>query len=133
MKTRLLNFVALIVGLSAGVGGALLLSSHSTSSADACRLSTSGAKHYAITISGSKAAPELVHGKLCDTLTITNQDDIAREIAFGPHDHHVAYDGVAEQVLRQGQSLKVTLNQTGTFHWHDHLHDSVQGNFTASP
>lgn len=69
---------------------------------------------------------------MCDTLTFTNKDAIAREIAFGPHEHHVPYDGVAERVLNKNQSFTVTLNQTGNFRWHDHLHDEVEGTFAVT-
>jgi len=44
----------------------------------------------------------------------------------------VPYDGVAERVLGKGQSFTITLNQAGNFHWHDHLHDEVEGYFTVN-
>lgn len=84
-----------------------------------------------VTIRNGAATPDMTTGNLCDTLTITNQDPIDREIAFGPHEDHVPYDGIAERLLEQGQSLTVTLNQVGTFHFHDHIHDEVQGYFTV--
>jgi len=87
---------------------------------------------YRVVIRDGKVPSNHVQGKQCDTLTITNNDTLTREIAFGPHERHVAYDGVAERLLSKGQSLTVTLDKTGSFHWHDHLHDEVEGYFTVS-
>jgi len=42
------------------------------------------------------------------------------------------YDGVAERFLNKNESFTITLNATGTYHWHDHLHDEVEGYFTVS-
>ena len=65
-------------------------------------------------------------------LTFKNIDPTTREIAFGPHAQHVPYDGVAERILSQGQSFTITLNQTGNFQWHDHVHDDLTGTFTVN-
>jgi hypothetical protein len=90
-----------------------------------------GASHV-ITIKGDVAAPDQVTAPLCDTLTITNADDVIRLIAFGPHENHQSYDGITEQAISQNGSVKVLLNQAGTFHWHDHIHDEVQGDFMVT-
>jgi hypothetical protein len=73
-----------------------------------------------------------IQARLCDNLTIRNQDHETREIAFGAHDDHVPYDGVAEKFLNQNQDFTITFNKTGTYHWHDHEHDEVGGYFTVS-
>lgn len=85
---------------------------------------------YTVTVQHSRLSTSSVHARLCDRLTIVNDDPTLRLMAFGPHDHHQPYDGITEQVLAQGQSLSVTLNQAGTFTFHDHLHDELQGTFT---
>jgi plastocyanin len=82
---------------------------------------------HTVTIKNNNMNPVDVQGALCDTLTITNADDITREMAFGPHEHHVAYDGVTEKTLTKDQSLTVTLDQAGTYLFHDHLHDELAG------
>lgn len=84
-----------------------------------------------VEIKNDKVTPQTTNGKLCDTLTITNDDNITRIIAFGPHEHHVAYDGVTDRVLHKNESLSITFNQTGSFHFHDHEHDEVQGYFNV--
>lgn len=86
---------------------------------------------HQVTIQNSKVNPSHTEGVLCDTLTITNRDNTQRLVAFGLHDHHVAYDGITERLLARGQSVTVTLNQTGNFKFHDHLHDEVEGTFTV--
>ena len=129
MKNKLIIGVAVLVGLSLGVASMQLLNGKST--ADACR-GTQG-HSYSVMIMDSKVEPAgTVQAKLCDSITFTNMDDIAREIAFGPHEDHVPYDGVAEKVLNKDQSFTITLNQLGSFHWHDHVHDEVEGFFTVS-
>ena len=90
-----------------------------------------GADHI-VTISQARLSSTNINGKLCDRLTITNEDSRLRLMAFGRHDHHRAYDSVVERLLSQGQSLTVTMDQPGRFTFHDHLDDAVVGYFTVS-
>lgn len=76
--------------------------------------------------------PQHTTAKLCDKLTIANEDNQLRLVAFGVHEHHTPYDGITEELLAKGQSLTVTLNQAGTFLFHDHLEDQVNGTFTVT-
>jgi hypothetical protein len=55
-----------------------------------------------------------------------------REIGFGVHDKHVAYDGISERILNQDESFTITLDKTGRYHWHDHFHDEVEGYFSVT-
>lgn len=87
--------------------------------------------HHVATIQDGIVMPEHTQAKLCDTLTITNSDNTGRLMAFGVHEDHVQYDGVTEQMLHQGDSFTVTLNRSGTYTFHDHLHDEVIGDFTV--
>lgn len=95
----------------------------------ACK--TKGTAHV-VTIADSKLSVVHTYAKACDTLTITNEDNQLRLMAFGEHDHHQPYDGVEEKTLGPGQSLTVTLNQVGTFTFHDHVDDSSVGQFTVT-
>jgi plastocyanin len=88
--------------------------------------------NHVVTITNDIIAPQHVQATLCDTLTITNNDDKKREIAFGVHSRHTPYDGVLQEVLAKSQSLTVTLNQTGTYTFHDHFQDGVAGDFTVT-
>jgi plastocyanin len=89
--------------------------------------------NHTVTIRNDMAVPQHTQAALCDTLTITNTDDEVRLIAFGPHSHHQAYDGITEELVGQGQSVKVTLNKSGTYPFHDHIHDEMTGDFTVAP
>jgi hypothetical protein len=88
--------------------------------------------NHKVVIQNDKMSPVNTIGSHCDTLTITNLDDEQRLIAFGQHSKHIHYDGVEEKFLAKGQSLTVTLVQTGTFLFHDHEHDEVQGTVTVN-
>ena len=85
--------------------------------------------NHKVVIQNDKATPANTTALHCQTLTITNLDDVGRDVAFGPHEDHVAYDGIKEEFLTKGQSLTVTLAQTGNFRFHDHIHDEVQATF----
>jgi plastocyanin len=89
------------------------------------------ATQHRIIIQHNTVQPHHTQATLCDTLTITNEDSKLRILAFGRHEHHQAYDGVTEKRLGDSQSLTVTLNQTGTFTFHDHLQEETQGDFTV--
>lgn len=131
MKPKIIIVVAVLVGITLGVGSMQLLHT-STQASRPCSVPSNTAESHTIMIMNGKTEPGSVTGKLCDSLTITNMDTVAREISFGPHEVHVPYDGVAERVLNAGQSFTITLNQTGSFHLHDHLHDEVEGYFTVT-
>lgn len=119
--------VAVAAILVAGLTAVLV----TQNAADAACRNASPANHV-ITIQNGKASSTDLHAKLCDTLTYKNLDKVTREIAFGPHEHHVPYDGMAEKFLNQNQVFTITLNMAGTYHWHDHLHDEIEGYFTVS-
>jgi plastocyanin len=126
-KTTLALISLVFVVLLASV---LLTFGHGTGSgAGKCADTKSAA--YTVAIQNNRVSLTDIHGKLCDTVTFINKDKITREIAFGPHEDHVPYDGVGEKFLNQNQRFTITLNQTGTFHWHDHEHDEVSGYFTV--
>lgn len=82
-------------------------------------------------IRNSVFMPSRINAKLCDSLTITNRDDKIREIAFGNHSQHIAYDGVFEKTLAINDKFTVTLNQIGSFKIHDHFQDETQAYFVV--
>ena len=87
--------------------------------------------NHIVTIQNGKVSPEHTDGRLCDTLTIKNHDNVTRFMAFGQHDHHQSYDGVSKDTLNQNESFTITMDQTGEFMFHDHAHDEVEGTFTV--
>jgi hypothetical protein len=91
---------------------------------------TTPAEHFAI-ITNGQLDGAATQGSLCDKLTIINNDNQLRLMAFGVHDHHQSYDGITEKTLLKGQSMTIVMDQRGTFTFHDHLHDEVEGTFTV--
>lgn len=92
---------------------------------------TSGHNHR-VEIKNDAATPDKVEAKLCDKLTITNLDSKDRKVSFGVHDRHISYDGITEQILRQGQSFTVNLNQAGDYIYHDHFQEETGGSFNVN-
>jgi hypothetical protein len=88
--------------------------------------------NHTVIIQNGAASPAHTMALRCDTLTITNKDDVGMLIAFGQHDDHVPYDGVEERGLSKNQSLTVNLISTGNYRFHDHIYDHVQGTFTVT-
>lgn len=86
---------------------------------------------YVVTIQNGELNINNIQAKPCDVLTIVNADDQLRLMAFGIHEKHQTYGGVTEETLKPGEQMSVTLEQTGTYTFHDHLHDEVKGTFTV--
>ena len=124
MRWRIL-FTGLAVVLLAAAVGVLALGKPA---AGDC---SSGPVHV-VTIQGGQVNPAHTDAKLCESLTIKNLDKQSRLMAFGPHEEHVPYNGIAERLLGQGESFTVTLNQAGSFRFHDHLDDEAQGTFSVA-
>jgi cytochrome o ubiquinol oxidase subunit IV len=88
---------------------------------------------HMIELKNNAANPAHTDAKLCDTIIFFNADSTAREIAFGEHEKHEAYAGNPGGLLRQGRNLVVTLTESGTYKFHDHLLDELSGDFTVTP
>jgi hypothetical protein len=119
---------AMVLGAVYYLGNRYLTSGSPAANAVAC-----SGRHptHTVTIQHDAASPRHTRAALCDTLTITNADDEPRLIAFGLHEHHQPYDGITERLLGKDQSLTISLNQAGTYRFHDHIHDEVMGDFTV--
>lgn len=126
-----LKFVIPVMILVAAVTVALGLTHQTAKIYNPCAGRFDQAVH-SVTIQDGRVTPRATTAQLCDSLTITNLDKSPRLIAFGQHDHHEPYNGVAEKLLAQGQSLTVQLDQAGNFRFHDHLDDTVQGTFSVT-
>ncbi len=132
-RTQLLTYIGaslVVVGFIAVAIVTVTKSQDTNVTADAA-CSTTG-KNYEVTIKNDVVSPNEIDAKRCDTLTITNEDSKERLLAFGYHSHHVAYDGIQEKTLVEGDSATVTLKDTGEFHFHDHHQDEVEGFFTVT-
>jgi plastocyanin len=124
-----LTVVAAAGAVFVGVGA---YASHYLTNQSAAAVCQGQHTSHTVIIQNNSMQPQHTQAALCDTLTIVNRDDTVREIAFGIHNHHVSYDGIQEEPLKQGASLTITLNQLGTYLFHDHLHDEVTGGFTVT-
>lgn len=131
MTSKLPIIIALIAGTSLGVGAVELLHAPDSSAA-ICTSPNVQAHSRTVMIMDGHVEPRITSGRLCDTVTITNMDKVSREIAFGSHEAHVAYDGVAEKVLDGGRSFTITLNNVGDVRFHDHTHEEVEGHITVT-
>lgn len=88
---------------------------------------------HKVVLENNVATPRYVDAKLCDTLMIINLDNAERQINFGAHDKHVDYAGEMGKSLRPGRNMILTLTETGTYRFHDHLLDEISGDFTVTP
>lgn len=131
------GFILAAAGVGYGINRAatsyLASESKPTPTKAATPVSCSGehATHTVI-IHNEAMDPSHTYAPLCDKLTIINTDAKTRVMAFGVHDKHVAYDGVTETILAPNESVTVTLNQAGTFLFHDHDDETVAGEFTVT-
>ena len=91
---------------------------------------TAGDAHR-VAIRGGVVTPESVMTERCDRLIITNHDTVKRRLAFGEHNHHVDYDGADGRLVAAGDTLTLTLSETGEFMFHDHFDEAVHGHFTV--
>lgn len=88
---------------------------------------------HKVTITNGKANPFHTQARQCDTLTFINEDGTVRDIAFGPHPRHDVYGGESDVTVRKGYAKTITLNQSGTYLFHDHLDPDITGDFTVTP
>jgi cytochrome o ubiquinol oxidase operon protein cyoD len=87
---------------------------------------------HMIELKNNAASPRHTEAKLCDTIIITNADNVARDIEFGVHEKHETYAGQMGQNLRPGRNMVLTLTELGTHKFHDHILDEISGDFTVS-
>ena len=135
MKNAYVVGALLLVGIVAAAGTTAVFAAKYINSNDTKTADCSGAKNtqnHIVVIENDTVSPAQSTIAYCDTLTITNKDNKVRLMAFGHHDKHVHYDGVEEKELSQGQSFTVTAVSKGTFTFHDHEQDEVQGEFTVN-
>ena len=100
-------------------------------SRDRCQVGQHAA--HTVRFEDATLQPEHVTANVCDTITFINDGSRVRLLAFGPHEHHISYDGISERALGPGQTATITLIKTGTYPFHDHLQDQLAGSFTVLP
>lgn len=89
--------------------------------------------NHKITIKYGQVSPLYTVASKCDTLTFINEDNELLDIAFGEHPNHDAYAGKTDLLVREGQNKTITLSESGTYEFHNHLHEETAGSFTVTP
>lgn len=89
-------------------------------------------KIHTLNIEDNRFSPSELSLKRCDRIKVVNKDSVARLIALGEHDHHIAYPGFEEQSLGGGDSFTFTADEAGSYLIHDHIHDNVEGTISIS-
>jgi hypothetical protein len=126
--TGFIVVVAVLVGLTTVLGGSFLRRETEDTLPGKCQ---NIGRTYNVIIQGGAAQPTHIDAHVCDQLTIQNLDTKTRLIGFGNHSQHVAYNGVAERMLKTGQSMNLVLNQVGSYHFHDHYQSELEVTFTV--
>lgn len=89
---------------------------------------SASSKTIEVVFTGSEFQPATITAHLCDTLRFTNQSDIFMEPAVGPHPSHTAYPEFdAQRPLERGETFEMIVRRVGTFSFHDHLHEEIEG------
>ncbi len=89
--------------------------------------------NHKVTINNGVVTPLHTSAHKCDTLTFINYDKNIRDISFGPHPTHEDYAGVTELSVQKGYSKTLTLSESGTYQFHDHLQAEIVGYFNVDP
>ena len=89
--------------------------------------------NHKVTISNGKVSPRQTQAHLCDTLTFINEDETVREMSIGTHPDHQAYSGNNDLKVIKNHPKTFTLNQAGTYLFHDHLNPAINGEFAITP
>lgn len=89
--------------------------------------------NHTVVITENTVSPQHVDAQRCDTLTITIQDGIDRELAFGSPESSMSYGGLDELSVRSNRSKILTLNETGDFSFYDQESYGAIGHFTVEP
>ncbi len=88
--------------------------------------------NYQVVFTDSAVGPRTATTKICDTLTFVNDGEELLEVTFGEHDQHVPYAGNKRLLIKSGHSKTITLSDTGSYKFHDHLRDELNGVFTVT-
>ncbi len=89
--------------------------------------------NHKVVIKAGKASPLHTDAHLCDTLSFVNEDNTARDIAFGKYPNHDIYGGEIKLTLSKGYSKTITLNQASSQLFYDHTDPTMNGSFTVTP
>lgn len=89
--------------------------------------------NHQIEIQNDRVSPLRTIATRCDTITFINNDSALLEMTFGAHPEHGSYAGQYEIPVRNDRPKSITLSETGTFKFHDHLNPDTNGEFIVAP
>jgi len=89
--------------------------------------------NHVVMISSTGVTPSHIDAGHCDTLTIKSSDGASYELMFGAHDAPISYGGLYEVPVRSDRAKIITLNEIGTFSFHDATQHDITGSFTVEP
>lgn len=86
-------------------------------------------KNHRVTISAGIIDVPVSEARLCDTLTFVNRDSEVRTISFGQYPKRESYSGINELKVTRSRTKSITLNQEGTYMFHDIGDPRISGFF----
>lgn len=89
-------------------------------------------ENHQIIIENNIVYPVQTYANECDTLTFINKDDEVREITFGSHPDHGFYAGIDEIIVKKGRTETITLSESGSYLYHDHMRPEINGFFIVN-
>lgn len=90
-------------------------------------------ENHKVTIRNGVVIPGYIEAHQCDTISFIKEDTVTRALTFGTHPQHDSYAGETELKLHKGRAKSITLNQLGTYQFHDHYNPGTAGYFTVKP
>jgi plastocyanin len=134
MKQKYIPIILIILAVVGSIAFAIYDTQKAPKSeaSDAPTVCKTTGKTHTLTIEGNKFNPEELDLKRCERIKVVNKDNVARLIALGEHDHHIAYPGFEEQSMGSGDSFTFTADKAGKYLIHDHVHDEVEGVLSIS-
>ncbi len=124
------RYIPAIIVAVLGVGVATFAATTTRSSSTATTCTRLGTIHI-MTIKNGMFSPASLTVPRCDRIEVINSDPVARLIALGRHDHHIAYPGFTEQFMGGNDHFTFTATKAESFPIHDHTHDQTIANITV--
>lgn len=134
--------IGIIIVVILGVGGYVIFRSPSKADTANTRTSTTTqspstdtsttkvSSSATITFDGSKFSPDTLTVPSGTVLTLKNTSSTDVQMDSDPHPVHTDDTDLNVGLVASGQSKTFTVTKTGTFGFHDHLDQTIQGKIT---
>ena len=84
-----------------------------------------------VTISSTGFLPKSITIKAGESVTWTNNDSANHTVNSDPHPTHTLYPFLNLGLIKPGAEKSVTVSETGSYTYHDHLNPSLTGSITV--